>query len=360
LEIATTIGNSDGFRDVAKQVAELEQAGLGYLWIAENSGYDAPSRLGYVAALTERIQLGTHVVPIYTRNPTLMAMTAAGLDYLSEGRFHLGLGVGGLELLEGFFGMTFDHSIGRTREVVEICRAVWAREAPLVHDGRYYPVPLPAEEGQGWGQPRMILEQPVRPRIPIWLAAIGEQSVTQTAEIADGWLPLFVIPEKIDDAWGAALAAGRAKRDPSLAPLQISPGAMPFAICEGEDVATLRDLFRPTVAFFLGAIGPKGGNHYNLLAQRYGYEAEAKMVEELYTSGKVDEAAATVPAELIELTSLIGPRSWVAERIAAYKQAGVTQLCVLPVRQVRVSSTVEFGFNPPSVELVAELKELAQ
>ncbi len=360
MQIAAGIGNSDGFRELAKYMPELESAGLDFLWVAENSGLDAVSRLGYLAAVTERVQLGTHVIPIYTRNPTLIAMSAAGLDFLSDGRFNLGVGAGGLELLEGFFGTTFDRPLGRTREIVEICRAVWARDAPLTHEGKHYPVPLPAELGKGWGEPRMILEQPVRPRIPIWVAAIGERSVAQTAEIADGWLPLFLIPEKMDDAWGAALADGRAKRDPALGPLQISPGALPVAICEGEEVATLRDRFRPMVAFFLGAIGPRGGNHYNLLAQRYGYEAEAKLIEELYLSGKTDEAAAAVPAELLELASLVGPRSWIAERIAAYKEAGVTQLCVSPVRQFRTGSTVEYGFNWPTAGLVEELKELSR
>jgi F420-dependent oxidoreductase-like protein len=251
------------------------------------------------------------------------------------------------------------------REIVDICRAVWAREAPLAHEGRHYRVPLPAELGTGWGRPRVILEQPVRPRIPIWLAAIGERSVAQTAEIAEGWLPLFLVPEKLDAAWGSALAAGRARRDPALGPLQISAGGLMLAIGEGDEILQLRDLVRPTIAFFLGGIGPPGRNHYNLLAQRYGYEAEARRIEELYLAGKVEEAAAAVPAELLELTSLIGPRSWVAERIAAYREAGVTQLSVSPVRQARFRSAAEHGFNwhaaggdRTAADVIAELKEL--
>jgi F420-dependent oxidoreductase-like protein len=364
VQIATNIGNSQGFHDVVNQIAELERAGLDAVWLAENSGFDAPSRLGYLAARTERIQIGTNVMPIYTRNPTLMAMTAAGVDFLSGGRFNLGLGIGGVELLEGFFGTTFDRSLGRMREYVEICRKVWAKESPLVHDGRHYQVPLPAERGTGWGRPRMLLEQPVRPRIPIWLAAIGEKSVAQTAEIADGWLPLFVIPEKVKDAWGSALAAGQAKRDPSLGPLQISVGHGHVAIGEGEDVLKLRDLARPTVAFFLGAIGPRGKNHYNLLFQRYGYEKEAKLIEDLWVEGKTAEAAAAVSEEMLALTSLIGPRSWVAERIAAYKEAGVTQLQVSPVTPSRYKAAAEHGYNwhadQTAAVVIGQLKELAE
>jgi F420-dependent oxidoreductase-like protein len=363
MEIAINLGNSQGFHAVVDQVARLEQAGLDAVWISENSGFDAPSRVGFVAARTERIQIGTNVMPIYTRSPTLMAMTAAGVDFLSGGRFNLGLGIGGIELLEGFFGTTFEGSLGRMREYVEICRAVWAREGPLVHDGRHYQVPLPADRGTGHGRPRTLLEQPVRPRVPVWLASIGERSVTQTAEIADGWLPLYLIPERFDAAWGSAVAAGKAKRDPALGPLQISVGHGHVAIGEGEDVLALRELARPTLAFFLGAIGPRGRNHYNLLFQRYGWETEAKQIEELWLDGKPAEAAAAIPEDMLALTSLIGPRSWVAERLAAFKEAGVTQLQVSPIAPNRFKAAAEHGYNwhadEGAADVIAELKELA-
>ena len=325
-----TLASSEGFHDAVTQVAELEKSGLDFVWVAENSGFDASSRMGYLAARTERVQIGSNVLSIYTRTPTLTAMTAAGVDFLSGGRFNLGLGAGGLRLLEGWHGVTFDGSLGRTREIVDICRAAWARESPLTHNGRHYQLPLPPEQGAVLGEPRMLLEQAVRSRIPIWLAAIGEQSVALTAEIAEGWLPLLLIPEKVKEVWGAALADGQAKREPSLGPLQVSAGGL-LAIGEGDDVLKLRDRSRSTVAFFVGGMGPKGRNHYNLLARRYGYEAEAEMIEDLYLAGKTNEAAAAVPAEFVELTSLIGPRSFVAERIAAYQEAGVSQLQVSPI-----------------------------
>jgi F420-dependent oxidoreductase-like protein len=363
VEIVTTIGNSDGFHDVVKQIAELEKAGLDGVWLGENSGFDAPSRLGYLAAHTETIQIGTNVMPIYTRNPTLMAMTAASLDYLSDGRFNLGLGIGGIELLEGFFGTTFDRSLSRMREYVEICRKVWAKDEPITHDGRHYEIPLPAEKGSGYGQPRMLLEDPVRPRIPIWMAAIGEKSVAQAAEIADGWLPLFWVPEKVGEGWGAALKAGLAKRDPALGPLQMSVYPVPVAIGEGEEILALREIFRPTVAFFLGGIGPRGKNHYNLLAQRYGYADAAIRIEELWLDGKHDEAAALVPSELLELTGLIGPKSWVAERIAAYREAGATQLQITPVNPARYRAAADYGYNwnadRSAIEVIAQVKDLA-
>jgi F420-dependent oxidoreductase-like protein len=325
-----TLASSEGFHEAVTQVAELEKSGLDFVWVAENSGFDASSRMGYLAARTERVQIGSNVLSIYTRTPTLTAMTAAGVDFLSGGRFNLGLGAGGLRLLEGWHGVTFDGSLGRTREIVDICRAAWARESPLTHNGRHYQLPLPPEQGAVLGEPRMLLEQAVRSRIPIWLAAIGEQSVALTAEIAEGWLPLLLIPEKVKEVWGAALADGQAKREPSLGPLQVSAGGL-LAIGEGDDVLKLRDRSRSTVAFFVGGMGPKGRNHYNLLARRYGYEAEAEMIEDLYLAGKTNEAAAAVPAEFVELTSLVGPRSFVAERIAAYQEAGVSQLQVSPI-----------------------------
>jgi F420-dependent oxidoreductase-like protein len=349
MQIAITIGSSEGFHEAVTQVAELEKVGLDFIWVAENSGFDASSRMGYLAARTERVQIGSNVLSIYTRTPTLIAMTAAGVDFIAEGRFNLGLGAGGLKLLEGWHGVTFDGSLGRTREIVDICRDVWARESPLTHEGRHYQVPLPPGRGAGLGEPRTILEPPVRSQIPIWLAAIGEQSVALTAEIADGWLPLLLIPEKVKEVWGGALMAGQAKRAPSLGPLQISTGGL-LAIGEGDEVEKLRDRSRSTVAFFVGGMGPRGRNHYNLLAQRYGYEAEAELIEDLYLAGKIDEAAAAVPAGFLELTSLIGPRSFVAERLAAYHEAGVTQLQVSPIPTG--GRTV--------ADLIGQLKELVE
>lgn len=330
MQISTTLSYAGGFKESARQVAEMEKAGLDLVWVAEAYGFDGPSLMGYLAALTETVQIGSGILPIYTRTPTLIAMTAAGVDALSGGRFNLGLGASGPQVIEGWHGLTYDGPIGRTREIASICRQVWAREAPVEHDGRYYHLPLPEGQGTGLAKPLKIIAHPVRPRIPIWVASLGEKNVEMTAEIADGWLPILFIPEKAKDVWGSALASGAGKRDASLGPLQISAGGL-LAIGEGDDIVKLRELARPMVALYVGGMGAKGRNFYNDVARRYGYEKEAAEIQDLYLSGKKQEAAALVPDELLELTSLAGPRGWVAERVAALREAGVTHLQVTPI-----------------------------
>ncbi len=330
MKISTMLSYSGGFREAAAEVAELERAGLDLVWVAEAYGLDSPSLMGYLAALTERVEIGSAILPIYSRTPTLIAMTAAGVDTLSEGRFHLGLGSSGPQVIEGWHGVPFTAPIGRTREIVEICRAVWAREAPLEHHGSYYDMPLPPGRGTGLGKALKIIAHPVRPAIPIWIAALGEKNVAMTAEVADGWIPMLFVPEKAKEVWGPSLADGAAKRDPSLGSLQITVGGI-LAIGEGEDVAGLRDLSRPMVALYVGGMGAKGKNFYNDVVKRYGFEREAEEIQDLYLSGKKREAEALVPDELLEATSLCGPESYVADRIAAFAEAGVTHLQVVPV-----------------------------
>ncbi len=330
MKIATTLNYAGGFREAAQQLGEMEKAGLDLVWIAEAYGFDSPSLMGYVAALTDTVEIGSGILPIYTRTPTLLAMTAAGVDALSEGRFHLGLGASGPQVIEGWHGVTYDAPVGRTREITDVCRQVWARQEPLVHDGRHYHLPLPAGQGTGLGRPLKIIAHPVRPQIPIWVASLGEQNVAMTAEIADGWLPIMFIPEKAKEVWGSALAQGAARRAAGLDPLMISAGG-PLAIGEGEEIVRLRDLTRPNIALYVGGMGARGRNFYNDLARRYGYQKEAEEIQDLYLSGKKDEAAALVPQDFLDLTSLIGPRSWVAERIAAMREAGVTHLQVTPI-----------------------------
>jgi F420-dependent oxidoreductase-like protein len=319
-----------GFAESARQVAELEKVGLDVVWVAEAYGYDAPSLMGYLAAKTERVQIGAAILPIYTRTPTLIAMTAAGIDALSGGRCMLGLGASGPQVIEGFHGVTYDRPLTRTREIIEICRAVWAREAPLTHQGAAYEIPLPPDQGTGLGKALKIIGHPVRARIPIWVAALGEKNVAMTAEVADGWLPLFFVPEKAKDVFGASLGAGAAGRDDSLGPLQIAAGGL-LAIGEESEVASIRDLGRATAALYIGGMGAKGKNFYNALACRYGYEKEAALIQDLYLSGHKDEAAANVPAELLEATSLCGPEGYIKERLAAFAEAGVTHVNVTPV-----------------------------
>jgi F420-dependent oxidoreductase-like protein len=319
-----------GFAESARQAAELEKVGLDVVWVAEAYSYDAPSFMGYLAAKTEWVDIGAAILPIYTRTPTLIAMTAAGIDAISGGRCQLGLGASGPQVIEGFHGVPYDRPLTRTREIIEICRDVWAREAPLSHDGAAYHIPLPPDQGTGLGKALKLINHPVRARIPIWVAALGEKNVTLTAEIAEGWLPLFFVPDKAKEVFGRALAAGTAKRDPSLGTLQIAAGGI-LAIGEESEVAPVRELGRPMAALYIGGMGAKGRNFYNALACRYGYEKEAAEIQDLYLSGKKDEAAALVPAELLEATSLCGPESYIKERVAGLAEAGVTHLNVTPV-----------------------------
>jgi len=241
-------------------------------------------------------------------------------------------------VIEGFHGVRYDAPIGRTRELVEICRKVWRRER-LEHQGRHYQIPLPAERGTGLGKPLKLINQPVREHIPIMIAAIGPRNVAMTAEIAEGWEPIFYLPEKVAEVWGEALTEGTARRDPSLGKLDVVVQA-PLAI--GENVRGLRDVIRPTIALYVGGMGARGKNFYNDLARRYGYEAEARTIQDLYLDGKKDAAAAAVPDELVELTSLIGPEGFVRERLAALAESGATTLTVTPLagtRQERVALT---------------------
>jgi F420-dependent oxidoreductase-like protein len=330
MKISTMMGYSGGFKQAARDVAEMEKAGLDLVWVAEAYGFDSPSLMGYLAALTERVEIGAAILPIYTRTPTLIAMTAAGLDALSDGRFHLGLGASGPQVIEGFHGVPYTNPLGRTREIVEISRDVWKREAPLVHQGKNFTLPLPPEQGTGLGKPLKIIAHPVRAQIPIWIASLGEKNVELTAEIADGWIPILFIPERANEVWGKSLAAGKAKRDASLGEMMITAGGL-LAIGEGEDVVALRELQRPMVALYVGGMGARGKNFYNELAVRYGFEKEAAMIQDLYLTGKKKEAEAAVPTEFLELTTLCGPLGYVKERVEAFRAAGVTHLQVHPV-----------------------------
>lgn len=327
------------FHQTAAEIAELEDVGLDVALCAEVYTFDAVSQLGYLAAVTSRVELMSGILPIYSRTPALTAMTAAGLDFVSGGRFTLGLGASGPQVVEGWHGVPYDAPLARTREVVEICRQVWRRER-LVHDGPKYTVPLPADQGTGLGKPLKLINTPVRERIPVLLAAIGPKNVELAAEIAEQWEPIFFHPERAADVWGASLAAGRTRRDPALGELGIVTG-VPVAI--GEDVGHLLDAVRPGLALYVGGMGAKGRNFYNDLAVRYGYGEAAATVQDLYLAGRKEEAAAALPEDLVRAVSLVGPESWVAERIAAFAEAGVTTLTLQPLDTSREGrrSTVE-------------------
>jgi F420-dependent oxidoreductase-like protein len=321
------LGYSGGFKEAAEQVVALEQAGADLVLVAEAYSYDAVSQLGYLAAKTSRIELGTGVVPIYTRTPTLLAMTAAGLDYVSDGRFRLGIGTSGPQVMEGFHGVPFDAPLGRTREVVEICRQVWRRER-VSYDGKHYQLPLPADRGTGLGKPLKLINHPERERIPIHIAALGPKNVELTAEIAEGWQPVFFMPEKADDVWGDSLRAGRARRDPALGELDVMVSA---SLAIGESVEDRLAWAKPQLALYLGGMGARGKNFYHALATRYGFGEAADHIQDLFLAGRKQDAINAVPDDLVRAVSLVGPAGYVKERLAAFAEAGVTTILAHPL-----------------------------
>lgn len=334
MQVATMMSYAGGFMEAVEEIQALEEAGLSTVWIPEAYGFDAPSLMGYLAARTNRVRLASGILPIYTRTPTLLAMTAAGIDALSGGRAMLGLGASGPQVIEGFHGVRYDAPVTRMREVIEICRKVWKRER-LVHEGQKYRIPLPAGGpggGSGLGKPLKMITHPVRDDIPIAIAALGRKSVEQTAELADGWLPVFFHPGKVDLLWEEALSAGRARRAEDRAPLEIFAGG---AVGIGDGLESLRDRGRDGIALYVGGMGARKKNFYNDVFKRLGFEQEAEEIQELYLSGKKREAAAAVPTRFIEETTLIGPEGFVRERLAEYRKAGVTSLNVQLVGNTR-------------------------
>ncbi|TSD99660.1 LLM class F420-dependent oxidoreductase [Skermania sp. ID1734] len=327
MQIGLGINYAGGFKEVAAEVADLERAGADIVFVPEAYSFDAVSALGYLAAKTNTIKLASGIMQLYTRTPTLTAMSAAGIDYVSDGRFILGLGASGPQVIEGFHGVAYDAPIGRTREVVEICRMVWRRE-PVIYDGRYYQLPLPADRGTGLGKPLKLINHPVRERIPVLLAALGPKNVALAAEIAEGWQPIFYYPEKAKEVWGESLDAGRAKRDPALGPLEVYAGP---SLAIGDDVEPLLEWVKPHLALYIGGMGARSKNFYFQLACRYGFEEAAHRIQDLYLDGKKEEAAQAVPDELVRSVSLIGPASYVRERVAAFAESGATTLNVVPL-----------------------------
>ncbi|MDG4859767.1 LLM class F420-dependent oxidoreductase [Streptomyces sp. T-3] len=334
MELSIPLAYSGDPREACDQAAALEAAGLDAVWVAEAYGFDSPTIMGYLAARTERMKIGAGILNVYSRTPALIAQTAAGLDAVSGGRAIMGLGASGPQVIEGWHGMAYDKPLGRTRETVELTRRILRREV-IDHHG-ITDMPRPG----GLGKPLKILTKPVRPEVPLYVASLGPANVRMTAEIADGWLPTLFIPEKAHQVWGTPLAEGAAKRSPELGPLQTVAGGL---LAIGEDAAAIRDFARPQIALYVGGMGAPGKNFYNDLAVAYGYEKEARRIQELYLSGRKKEAEAAVPDEFCELISLCGPESYVRERVEAFRAAGVTMLNVIPVgpEPVKLVETVK-------------------
>lgn len=325
MKISTLMSYAAGYIGATREIVEMEKAGLDVVWIPEAYSFDGVSAMGYVAAKTERVTIASGILNIYSRTPTLLAMTAAGIDSLSEGRCMLGLGASGPQVIEGFHGVPFDAPVARIREVVEICRMVWRREEKLVYNGKKYQLPVPAGEGTGLGKPLKIINHPYREEIPIALATLGQKSVAMTAEIADAWLPAFYMAEGAKDVWGDALARGNAKRDPGRAPLDVYAGG---SVAIGEGLESYRDMARPGIALYIGGMGAREKNFYNQIFRKYGYEQEAETIQNLYLSGRKSEAEAAIPQSYLDATSLVGPEGFVRDRLEMLKESGVTSLNV--------------------------------
>ena len=307
----------------ASMVQEADRLGYHSVWSAEAYGSDAVTPLAWLAALTTRIHVGTAIMQIPARTPTLTATTALTLDQLSGGRFLLGLGVSGPQVVEGWHGVAFGKPLAKTREYVDIVRAVWRREKPLEFTGASYQIPYAGPDATGLGKPlRSILHG--RSDIPIYLAAIGPKNVALAAEIADGWLPVFFSPDRMavfrDSLEAGRRAAGGGK---SLASFDVAP-TVPVVI--GADVQACRDVVKPRLALYVGGMGARGRNFYNDLVARYGYEAAAKSIQDRYLSGRRDEAVAAVPDALVDEIALCGPRERIAERLQRWTGSGVTTL----------------------------------
>lgn len=344
MRIGIALNYSGGFHEAVDRVVELKKAGIEVAVVAEAYSFDAISQLGYLAAKTRTVELASGVLPLYIRTPSLLAMTAAGLDYVSDGRFRLGIGTSGPQVIEGFHGVPFDAPIGRTREIVEICRMVWRRER-VQYAGRHYQLPLPPDRGTGLGKPLHLINHPVRERIPISIAALGPKNVELTAEIAEGWQPVFYLPDKAGSIWGEALAAGAAKRDPALGPLDVMVHA---SLAIGDDVDQRLAWVKPQLALYIGGMGAKGRNFYHNLATRYGFGEVADRIQELYLSGRKQQAIDLVPDELVRGMSLVGPRGYVAERMAAFAESGVTTLLLSPLAADRDEA---LGFVEQALQL---------
>jgi F420-dependent oxidoreductase-like protein len=304
-------------------IAEADRLGFHSVWTAEAYGSDAITPLAWIAARTEKIHVASGIMQMPARTPAMTAMTAMTLDHLSNGRFLCGLGVSGPQVVEGWHGVRYGKPLVRTREYVEILRAIWAREQPLVHHGEHYDIPFTGPGATGLGKPlKSILHG--RP-IPIYLAAIGPKSVAQAAEIADGWLPIFYSPFRAPKVYQPSLDEGFAKAGggKSLRDFDIAVGV---AVVVGDDVQACLDRVKPQLALYIGGMGARGKNFYNDLACRYGFEAAAKTIQDLYLTGRKDEATAAVPNELADEVALCGPRDRIRDRLGAWRESPVGTL----------------------------------
>jgi F420-dependent oxidoreductase-like protein len=310
-----------------ERVLEAERLGYDSVWSAEAYGSDAVTPAAWIAARTQRLHVGTAIMQIAGRTPAMTAMTAMTLDALSGGRFRLGLGVSGPQVVEGWHGQPFARPLARTREYVEIVRRILRREKPVEFRGEHYQIPYAGPGGTGLGKPlRSILHG--RPGLPIYLAAIGPRNVALAAEIADGWIPVFFSPRRIA-MFREWLAEGFRAAGKAGGPGERAFDVMPMVtVVVGDDVDACRQQVKPRLALYVGGMGARGRNFYNDVARRYGYEPAAAAIQDLYLAGRKDEAAAAVPDALVDEVALCGPRERIRERLGEWAAAGVTTLMV--------------------------------
>jgi F420-dependent oxidoreductase-like protein len=321
------LGYSGGrVRDDTDLVLAAERLGYDSIWAAEAYGSDAVTVLSWYAARTERIRVGSAVLQMPARTPAMTAMTAATLSGLSGGRFALGLGLSGPQVVEGWHGVPYGRPLAKTREYVSIVRSALAREL-LEHRGAHYRLPYDGSDASGLGKALRLTLRPTHD-VPIYLAAIGPKNVALAAEIADGWLPVFYSPRRAAEVFRPHIGAGLdAAGDPGKRDrFDVAPSA-PAVLTDDPEQA--RWAVKPMLALYIGGMGAKGRNFYNDLACRYGYEAEARTVQDLYLSGKRMEAIAAVPDALVDEVSLIGPRHLLRDRLDEWRASGVTTLLVM-------------------------------
>ncbi len=325
MKLATGIGYSGASMRIDMDfVHEVERLGYDSIWTAEAYGSDAVTPLAYIAALTTKIKLGTSIMQIPGRTPAMCAMTMSTLDAISGGRALVGLGLSGPQVVEGWHGVPYGKPAARTREYVEILRKIWAREEPVSYDGQEYQLPYMGPGSTGLGKPlKSILHGR---QLPVYLATMGPINIRNTAELADGWLPIWFSPKRIG-LFRPALEEGfkRAGNGKSYKDFDIAAGC---TVAIGDDVKALLAMQKPNLALYMGGMGAKDKNFHNEMAVKYGYGEAAAKIQELYLSGRKQEATEAVPDELVDEMSLVGPVARIQERYRAWEDAGVTTMMV--------------------------------
>ncbi|WP_182113906.1 MULTISPECIES: LLM class F420-dependent oxidoreductase [unclassified Actinotalea] len=306
-------------------VVAADRLGFDSVWTAEAYGSDALTPLAWWGSRTSRIRLGTAIAQISARTPTATAMAALTMDHLSDGRFVLGLGASGPQVVEGWYGTAYPRPLARTREYVDVVRQVLRREQPVVADGAFYQLPYPG--GTGLGRPLRSTVHPLRPHLPVHLAAEGPKNVALAAEVADGWLPLFYAPS-VDGFYREALAEGFARRSAALPPPEQFEVSATVPVVVDDDVERAADVVRPFVALYVGGMGASAANFHRDMVERLGYVRECDEVARLFAEGRRAEAAAAVPTALVQDIALVGPPAAIRDRLAAWDETVVTSILV--------------------------------